>query len=114
VPPRPWRLRVEDILENIELIQEFTRELSFEEFIKDRKLILAVERCFEIIGEAARHVPDDLQTRHPQIPWRKLREMRNLISHVYFKVSRTIMWDTIEEVLPPLVPKLRELLEKET
>ena len=76
-------------------------------------MIMAVERCFEIIGEASRHVPADLQARYPDVPWDDMRDMRNLISHVYFRVSLAIMWDTIQDGLPPLVPMLRKILEQE-
>jgi len=113
VPPRHWRLRVEDILTNIERIQEFTQGISLDELGRDKQRMLAVERCFEIIGEAARHVPAEIKARHPDVPWQDLREMRNVISHVYFKVSLRILWRAAREDLPPLVPQLRQLLASE-
>jgi uncharacterized protein with HEPN domain len=114
VPPkRHWRERIADILENIDRIQEFTRGVSFGEFKGDQAKILAVERCFEIIGEASRYVPDEIKARLPEVPWRDLREMRNVVAHVYFGVSHKIMWKAIQLDLPLMKPRLREFLEQE-
>ena len=113
MPPRHWRLRIEDILESIQRIQEFTKDVSFDDYLSDVQLRLAVERCFEIIGEASRHIPAEVEARHSDVPWRRMRDMRNVISHVYFKVSSRIVWDTLKQDLPPLVPKLRAVLEDE-
>lgn len=112
-PKRHWRQRIADIIENIEHVEDFTRGLTFEEFRADLQKVMAVERCFEIIGEASRHVPDPIKARVPEIPWRDLREMRNVISHVYHAVSMKLLWTTIRRDLPSVAPRLRELLEQD-
>jgi uncharacterized protein with HEPN domain len=111
MPPRKWNLRIRDILASIERIIEYTRDLDFEQFSCDTKTVDAVVRNFEIIGEAAAHVPEEIVVRHPEIPWQDMRDMRNVLAHEYFGINENIVWDTIQVDLPPLVPQLKNLLE---
>jgi uncharacterized protein with HEPN domain len=112
VPLRAWRLRIEDILGALAKIERYTAGATFEAFAANELLSDAVLRNIEIIGEAARHVPSDVQSRFPVIPWAKMQSMRNVVIHTYDEVSLTIVWDTIQVDLPPLVPLLRAVLEE--
>jgi uncharacterized protein with HEPN domain len=114
VPPRDWKLRVEDISLAIERIQRYTVGLTLEAFRTDDLRIDAVIRCLGIIGEAARHVPDDVQEKYPDVPWSEMRGIRNVVMHEYFGVVLEVVWQTIQEDLPPLVPRLTEILDQET
>ena len=107
---RDWRDRVRDILEAIAEIQKFTRGMDFETFREDDKAIRAVEMNFIIIGEAANQIPEEVEEKHINIPWNLMRAMRNRIVHVYFKIDEKLMWDTIQNDLPPLLPQLEKLL----
>jgi uncharacterized protein with HEPN domain len=69
-------------------------------------------RNFEIIGEAAAHLPKDIAADHPEIPWQDMRDMRNVLSHEYFGVNERIVWETFQNDLRPLVPLLKDLLRK--
>ena len=111
--PRDWRMRVQDILEAIQKIQDYTREASLESLQADARTVDAVVRNLTIIGEATRNVPLDIQKRYPAIPWDDMRDMRNVIVHEYFRVSYPILWRTIQSNLPPLVEQLQSLLETE-
>jgi uncharacterized protein with HEPN domain len=113
VPPRSWRLRIEDILESIEKIERYSFGLSFEEFRADDKTFDAVARNFGIIGEAARHVPAEIADRHPDIPWSHMRGMRNIVVHEYFGADAEIMWETLRTEFPIVVPLLRRMLDAE-
>jgi uncharacterized protein with HEPN domain/predicted nucleotidyltransferase len=115
MPPRDWRLRIQDILETIAEIEDFTEGMTFESFATDKKTIKAVISNISIIGEAARskHIPTDVQVRHPEIPWDDMRGIRNKVVHEYFRVELKILWQTIKHDLPPLIPKLQELLDHE-
>ena len=64
-----------------------------------------------VIGEAAGHIPDDVISSHPEVPWALMKAMRNRIVHVYFDVDPRIVWDTLQQDLPVLVEALRRLLE---
>lgn len=112
MPSREWRFRIEDMLEAISAIARYVQGLSFDDFKNDRKTFDAVIRNLEIMGEAARYVPDDVAARHPGIRWNKMREMRNVLAHVYFGVNISIVWQTIQEDLPPMADKLRAVLSE--
>ena len=106
MPPRDWKLRIADILDAIAAIQSYTQEMDYEMFIRDRRTVDAVLRNLTVIGEAATYVPDDIVARHPEVPWRDMRDMRNVVVHAYFGVNQRIVWDTIQVNLPPLVALL--------
>jgi len=74
-----------------------------------------VVRNIEIIGEAANHIArmaPDFIAQHPELPWRKMRNMRNIIIHAYFNVDLTIIWGTVQEDLPPLKQQIDQLLSQ--
>lgn len=108
--PRDWRDRIRDILDAIAEIQQFTRGMDYETFKEDDKSIRAVEMNFIIIGEAANQIPDEIEEKYTTIPWTLMRAMRNRIVHVYFKIDEKLMWDTVQNDLPPLIPELKNLL----
>jgi uncharacterized protein with HEPN domain len=111
MPPRDWTLRITDILDSIAVIREFTAGMDYAAFSHDRKTIDAVLRNFTVIGEAARHMPDDVTAAHPAIPWQDMCDMRNILMHQYFGVNLRIVWDTIHVDLPPLALQLQRILE---
>ncbi|MBI4730890.1 MAG: DUF86 domain-containing protein [Chloroflexi bacterium] len=108
--PWNWQERIQDILDAIEEIQEFTRGLDSETFLKDEKSIHAVEMNFIIIGESANQIPEEVEEKYPEIPWSLMRAMRNRIVHVCFQVDEKLLWDTIQNDLPPLASLLGKLL----
>ena len=108
--PRDWRDRIRDILDAIAEIQQFTRGMDYESFKEDDKSIRAVEMNFIIIGEAANQIPEEVEEKYTAIPWALMCAMRNRIVHVYFKVDEKLMWDTVQNDLPPLIPELEKLL----
>ena len=113
MPPRDWTLRIKDILEAIARIRDYVAGMDFESFAKDTKTVDAVIRNIAIIGEAANNVPDSITSGHPAIPWKLMRDFRNVVVHVYFGVDTKIVWDTVRVNLPPLVRPLQDLMETE-
>lgn len=108
-----WIVRVRHILQAIEEIQDFIREIKDEEdFYKNTLVIRGVERCFQIIGEAAKHVPEDIVQAYPDVPWREMRTMRNFVVHDYSFVEKDILWDTIIKELPVLKPEIQKIIEE--
>jgi uncharacterized protein with HEPN domain len=107
---RNWQDRIRDILDAIAEIQNFTRGMDYETFRKDDKTVRAVEMNFIIIGESANQIPEEIQEKYPAIPWNLMRAMRNRIVHVYFQIDEKLMWDTIQNDLPPLTTILEKLL----
>jgi uncharacterized protein with HEPN domain len=110
VSPRGWKERVEDILDAIAEIQAFTQGMDFDAFRTDAKTVKAVELDFIVIGEAANQIPDEVEDKYPQVPWSLMRAMRNRLVHVYFSVDERLLWETIQNDLPVLVPALQSLL----
>jgi uncharacterized protein with HEPN domain len=110
MPPRSWRVRIEDILDAIDNIEHYVAGLDFDAFDADRKTVDAVERNLEIIGEATANLPDEVLARWPEVPWRYMKGVRNLLAHEYFGVDVGILWQTIQEDLPAITPLLHKVL----
>lgn len=108
--PRGWQDRIQDILDAISEIQSFTEGMDYETFKDDDKSIRAVEMNFIIIGEAANQIPNEIEEKYPSIPWTLMRAMRNRIVHIYFNVDEKLMWDTVQNDLPPLIVDLEKLI----
>lgn len=113
MPRRPWKLSVQDMLTCAERILDYTRGQSLEQFRSSTMLVDAVFYNITILGEAARHVPDDIAARSPEIEWAAVRGMRNNLVHEYFGADMQIVWDTIQRDIPDLIPKLRAVLAVE-
>lgn len=101
---------IEDILRSIEEIDIFTAGMSFDDFVKDKKTINAVIRSFEVMGEAAKIIPDSVKKHYPAIPWKYMSGMRDKLIHEYFGVDTEILWTVIKEELPPLKPVIKKLI----
>ncbi len=110
---RDFRLYCADILDSGSAILEFVKGLSFEEFYCDRKTYSAVIREFEIIGEAAGKLPDNLKQRHPDIEWQDIKDFRNLLIHEYFGIDLEIVWKIVQDDLPGLMNAVREIMRTE-
>lgn len=81
---------------------------------QDRKLVLAIVRLVEIVGEAADHVSREFQEAHPEIPWPVIIGMRNRLAHGYFDVDLNLVWDTVKDDLPPLIAQLEKIVPRTT
>lgn len=112
MPKRRPKLYLEDIKDSIKKIEEYTKDLNFDEFIKDEKTIDAVVRNLTIIGEAARNIPEEIKSKNPDIAWNEAIGMRNKVTHEYFGIDEDILWKTIKEDLPIFKKQISKLLEK--
>lgn len=108
---RQPKLLLSDILESAEKIISYTQGLAYEDFIEDSKTIDAVIRNFEIIGEAANRLPDEVKEVHTEIDWYKIRGMRNRIVHNYFGLDYKIIWSTKEDYLLELINQIKTLID---
>ena len=87
--------------------------MKFEDFSKNQMIMDATIRNFEIVGEAAKHIPETITTKYPNIPWQKMYGLRNLISHVYFGIDIEMIWEIITAELPQNLEDLAHLIEIE-
>jgi uncharacterized protein with HEPN domain len=106
------KLLLEDIVESIDKIVEYTLELSFEQFMSDSKTIDAVIRNFEIIGEAANKLPEETRDAYNNIDWHRIRGFRNRIVHDYMGIDYNTVWLIKEAFLPDLKKQVEAILEK--
>ena len=99
---RDYRLYLDDIIEAIRRIKEFTSRMDLDTFKADIKTQDAVVRNLEIIGEASGRLPEAVRQAAPEIEWRKVIGIRNILAHGYFGISLPIVWDVVQNKLGAL------------
>ena len=108
---RTYQVYFEDILEAINDISNFIKNLSFNEFTEDKKTINAVIRSLEIIGEASKKVSQEIKENNKNIPWKEMAGMRDKMIHGYFDLDLVTIWETVKNDIPPLKPLFENLLK---
>jgi uncharacterized protein with HEPN domain len=106
---RDWTLFLQDMLDIIGKIGQYTSGMSFQDFLQDSRTQDAVVRNLEVLGEAARRIPPDIQERYPEIPWAQIVGLRNRLIHGYFLVDYGIVWEIVQNELSPLREKLEQI-----
>ncbi len=110
---RDVRLYLQDILESISAIEEYTLPLTEEKFYGNRQTQDAVIRRLELIGEAAKNIGEETRCKYPDIPWKKIAGMRDVLVHEYFGVNLKRIWEVIKTDLPKLKQKMLIIMEEE-
>lgn len=106
---RGIKLYVEDITNSLKKIEEYTKNLTFDQFNIDTKTVDAVIRNLTVIGEAAKNIPDEIKIKYDDIPWEEIIGMRNKVIHEYFGVDENILWETVKEDLPVFEKQILEI-----
>jgi len=109
---REYKLFIRDIKECIGHINEFVGNMDFNDFVSDDKTSSAVVRKLEIIGEAAKNIPNEIRQKYKELPWSDMARMRDKIIHSYFAVDYEVVWKTVKERLPEIKPKIDAILEE--
>ncbi len=107
---RDISLYIKDMLQNMRDAEEFIQGLSYDQFQSDKKTLNAVMRSVEVIGEAAKKVPDGIRAKYPSVPWREMAGMRDKLIHFYFGVDREAVWLVAKERIPSLRPLIEQIL----
>ena len=110
--PRDYKVYLDDIIEAIERIRDYTTEISFETFHNDRKTVDAVNRNLAIIGEAVNRIPEEIKANYPNVDWYGIIGLRNILIHDYFRVDLEIIWDIIENKLSQLEKQVKEMYQE--
>ena len=108
---RDWRLFLKDIRLSSALVLEYAGNLTREQFFQDRKTMDAVMRNLAIIGEAAKKIPSDVRRQHPEVAWKKMAGLRDIVVHDYFGIDEDIIWDVISTRIPELKRQLEEFAD---
>ena len=95
---RSIRDYLNDILEMVENIWNFTKNMSYEDSERDKKTLYAVIRCLEVLGEAVKKIPKHIKEEYPEIPWQEIAGIRDKLIHEYFGVDIEIVWDTYMKI----------------
>jgi len=108
---RSSRIFLEDIIQSADKIRRYTKGLEYDDFVRNEMVTDAVLRNLEIIGEAAGNIPDDIRSRYPHIPWRRIVGLRNIVIHAYFNVDLNIIWQIVTVNLPEIRHDIGSVLE---
>ncbi len=99
---RDWTIRIKDIHESLLKIIRYTQGMDVDSFFTDDLKYDAVMRNFGIIGEAVKHIPDEVRDKHKDIPWKEISGLRDFVIHEYFGIDNDVVWDSIETDVPKL------------
>ncbi|ADW20762.1 MULTISPECIES: DUF86 domain-containing protein [Thermus] len=109
---RQLRLYLTDMLQAIGRIERYLSGLDWDAFLESDLHLDAVTRNLEILGEAARHLPEEIKSRYPEIPWRRVVGLRNVVAHQYFAVDPEVVWTIAKEQVPTLKETLQRMLRE--
>jgi len=109
---RDFKIYLEDIAESAELIENYITDISEEEFNKDSEKQDAILHRIQIIGEAAKHIPDEYRAKWNEIPWKEIAGMRDIIVHEYFGITLAMIWKVAIQDIPILRKKVNEILKE--
>lgn len=99
-----------DILDAIAMARQFVVGMTIDQFVGDAKTVYAVVRALEVIGEAAKSIPQPVRARYAELPWRDIVGMRDQLIHHYFGMNMIVVWKTVHEDLPILEPVVQRML----
>ena len=103
-----------DIQECCEKVLKYTAGYTLKDLIHDDRTYDAILRNLEIIGEATKHISEESKSHYPRVKWRKIGDFRNIVAHNYFGVSDEIVWDVIENEIPPLLEQIKIMLNEKS
>jgi len=104
--------RLRHIRDAINTILDFTKDIDYQAYISDYKLCLAITKLIEIIGEASNSISDELKSEYPEVEWKTMNAVRNILVHAYFGIDYNIMWQTIQNDIVPLKGKIDTMISK--
>ncbi|MGL5196010.1 MAG: HepT-like ribonuclease domain-containing protein [Chroococcales cyanobacterium] len=110
---RSIRLYLQDILTACAKVRRYTHGMSFEDFQNDERTYDAVVRNLEIVGESVKNIPPEIRVKYPQVNWRKIAGLRDILAHAYFSLEDEIIWDIVLTKIMPLQEVVEQILQAE-
>lgn len=107
---RDITLFLSDIIENMKLAEDLITDIEYQSFITDKMRHYAVLRCIEIIGEAAKHITDEIKLVNPMIPWKEMAGMRDKVIHFYMGIDFEVVWQVVKVRYPLLRSEIEDVL----
>ena len=96
----------------LESVGAFVEGMDFEQFRTDDKTFSAVVRKLEIVGEAAKHIPEHVREKYPSVPWKEMAGMRDRLIHAYFGIDEKLLWRVVTNRIPKIKPLIQNSLEE--
>ncbi|MDD5674520.1 MAG: DUF86 domain-containing protein [Chitinivibrionales bacterium] len=109
---RKVKLFLGDIIENMKMAEDLTSGIEYQSFITDKTRHYAVLRCIEIIGEAAKHISEEIRSESPMIPWKEMAGMRDKVIHFYMGIDFDVVWQVVTVRYPLLRPEIEDVFSK--
>ncbi len=110
---RSIRLYLEDILTSCAKVRRYTQGMTFEDFQADDRTYDAVVRNLQIIGEAVKNIPPEMRGKYPEVEWRKIAGLRDILAHAYFSLEDETLWDIVSTKMTLLLEVVQRIIEAE-
>lgn len=107
-----YMLYISDIIESMNKIETYIKGIDYDSFCCNQMMIDAVVRNLEIIGEASKKVPDEIKLNYPEVPWRQMIGLRNILIHEYFGIDESIIWQIITKNFKETKPKVLQIIQE--
>ncbi|MDI6654450.1 MAG: DUF86 domain-containing protein [Candidatus Hydrothermarchaeota archaeon] len=109
---RPYKLFIEDTIEAMNKIERYIKNLDYDSFAENTLVIDAVVRNLEVIGEAIKNVPNSVREKYPNIPWKRMIGLRNIVIHEYFGIDLANVWKIITQNIPEVEPHIMKIFDE--
>ncbi|MGB3512775.1 MAG: DUF86 domain-containing protein [Microcoleaceae cyanobacterium] len=110
---RNLQLYFEDIIVASDKVMRYTEGMGLREFVADERTFDAVVRNLQIIGEAVKQIPPEMRSRYPQVEWRKIAWLRDVLAHAYFSLQDEMIWVLVQTKIPELLVEVRIIVNQE-